>query len=39
MKHIEENWQAEYEWIRGIREQEIARMETPQPADLQGDWA
>jgi hypothetical protein len=39
MKHIEENWQAEYEWIRNIREQELGRMETPQPADLQGDWA
>ena len=39
MKHIEQNWQAEFEWIRGIREQEIARMETPQPGDLQEDRA
>jgi len=39
MKHIEQNWQAEFEWIRGIREQEIARMETPQPGDFQEDRA
>lgn len=37
MKHIVENWQAEYEWIRSIREQELTRIETLQPADLQGE--
>jgi hypothetical protein len=37
MKHIEQNWQAEFEWIRGIREQEIARMEIPQIGDPQKD--
>jgi DNA-binding PadR family transcriptional regulator len=30
LKHIEQQWQAEFEWIRGIREQEIAGMETLQ---------
>jgi DNA-binding PadR family transcriptional regulator len=29
MKHVEEQWQAEFEWIRGIREEELMRMETP----------
>ncbi|HLH61004.1 MAG TPA: PadR family transcriptional regulator [Ktedonobacteraceae bacterium] len=28
MKHIEQNWQAEHEWVRGIREEELAKMET-----------
>ena len=31
MKHVEQQWQAELEWMRDIREQEIARMETPRP--------
>lgn len=35
MKHIEQNWQAEYEWIRGIREQELASMEALQPGEDQ----
>lgn len=28
MKHNEEQWQAEFEWIRSIRQQELAQMET-----------
>lgn len=35
MKHIEQNWQTEYEWIRGIREQELASMEALQPGEDQ----
>lgn len=29
MKHIVEQWQAEFEWARGIREQELAQAATP----------
>jgi len=29
MKHIVEQWQAEFDWIKGIREQELAKMSTP----------
>ena len=29
MKHIVEQWQAEFDWIRGIREQELANAATP----------
>lgn len=36
MKHIEQNWQAEYEWIRSTREQEIAKMEILQPGNPHG---
>ena len=28
MKHIVEQWQAEFEWIKGVREQELANMPT-----------
>lgn len=37
LMHIEQQWQAEFEWIRGIREQEIAKMETLQTGDPQAD--
>jgi DNA-binding PadR family transcriptional regulator len=39
MKHIKENWQAEYEWIRSIREQELGKTETLHPGDLLEDRA
>jgi hypothetical protein len=39
MKHIEHNWQAEFEWIRGIREQELAKMEAVQHDSVQADLA
>ena len=29
MKHILQQWQAELDWIRGIREQELSKMATP----------
>ena len=29
MKHIVEQWQAEFEWARGIREQELVQAPTP----------
>ena len=29
MKHVEEQWRAELEWARGIREEELMQMETP----------
>ncbi len=29
MKHIVEQWQAEFDWIKGIREQELANAATP----------
>jgi hypothetical protein len=27
MKHVEEQWQAELEWVKGVREEELAKME------------
>jgi DNA-binding PadR family transcriptional regulator len=27
MKHVEEQWQAELEWVRGVREEEVGKME------------
>ena len=27
MKHVEQQWQTEFDWIRGVREQELARAE------------
>jgi hypothetical protein len=39
MKHIEQNWQAEFEWVRDIREQDLAKMETVQPGSVQADLA
>lgn len=29
MKHIVEQWQAEFDWVKGIREQELAGVATP----------
>jgi DNA-binding PadR family transcriptional regulator len=29
MKHIVEQWQAEFDWVKGIREQELANVATP----------
>lgn len=34
MKHIVEQWQAEFEWARGIREQELAQAPTPQEGSV-----
>ncbi len=27
MKHVEEQWEAELEWVRGVREEELVKME------------
>jgi DNA-binding MarR family transcriptional regulator len=29
MKHIVQQWQAEFDWMRSVREQELEKMETP----------
>jgi DNA-binding PadR family transcriptional regulator len=29
MKHIEQQWQAEYAWVKSLHEQEVAKIETP----------
>jgi DNA-binding PadR family transcriptional regulator len=29
MQHVEQQWQAEFDWVKMIREQEVLRIETP----------
>ena len=35
MKHIVQQWQAEFEWVRSVREHELEQLETPRSAALQ----
>lgn len=35
MMHVEDQWRAELEWVRRIREQELARQETPRSNTIQ----
>src|SRR5947209_13579033 len=37
MKHVEEQTQAELDWVRGLREQELARQESLPVVQLAGD--
>ena|SRR5258708_1102010 len=38
MKHMEQHWQAELDWIKNIREQELAQMETSHAETLQEEF-
>lgn len=35
MKHIVQQWQAEFDWVRSVREQELEQMETPRSDVIQ----
>src|SRR5207237_6384762 len=37
MKHVEEQWQAELEWVRGVREEEVAKMEGVRPDGVEAE--
>ena len=37
MKHVEQQWQAELEWVRGVREEEVGKMEGVQADGVEAE--